>query len=389
MLSPLALFAQYTGTGSVSQGVATIVNSNLFPGCTGSRVAAVGTITSTDSRVWTVPSITHYATGPYLPDLYNQCAGIVPANISAVNVSAIPTVVIDPGGAIITGYIFGDNYFELYINGVLVGVDPVPYTPFNSCIVKFQVNYPYTIAIKLVDWEENLGVGSELNGGNPYHAGDGGFIASFSDGTATSQTWKAQTFYIAPIEDLSQVVELSDSTRSTASASTSPGCNGGCYAIHYPIPSTWNSVAFNDAGWPNATEFSEATVGVAGTLAYTNFSSLWSTAKFIWSSNLILDNEVLVRHTVTVPSSVPDFSSLSKTIHIYPNPMRDGFHLDLSKGVSYSDINKISICNLYGERIFETQNISQMVNIGNIPIGLYYLIISLKDKQYSQLITIQ
>jgi len=50
----------------------------------------------------------------------------------------------------------------------------------------------YTIAVKVIDWEENLGLGSENNRGKKFHPGDGGFIASFSDGTVTNDKWKAQ-----------------------------------------------------------------------------------------------------------------------------------------------------------------------------------------------------
>lgn len=214
----------YTGTGSVTKGPATQTTVNLFPGCSGSRISAVGTITSTDGKVWTVPDYTAYTTGTKLTDLYNECSGVKPASLSAVNLANVPIKVIDNAGEVITGYLLGDNYFELYINGVLVGVDPIPFTPFNSAVVRFKVSRPYTIAVKLVDWEENLGLGTELNGGNAYHSGDGGFIAQFSDGTVTDTSWRAQTFYIAPIENLSTIEEKADGTRSSATAKTTTTC---------------------------------------------------------------------------------------------------------------------------------------------------------------------
>ena len=336
------LFAQgtYIGSGSVTQGLATTTTANLFPGCAGARVSAVGTITSTDGKVWTVPAQTNFASGPYLPDLYNECSGVVPANIGAVNLNSLPVTVIDAGGDTITGFIFGDNYFELYINGILVGVDPVPYTPFNSCVVKFKVSRPYTIAVKLVDWEENLGVGSELNMGNPYHAGDGGFIAQFSDGTVTDSTWRAQTFYIAPIENLSDVVELSDSTRSTATATTTPTCNGNCYGIHYDIPSAWDSLYFNDAVFPHATLYSAATVGV-NFPAYQNFLNQWSNASFIWSSNLILDNLVLVRKTVNLTTAINELE-VEKYFHVV-NPFTDEIILTSEKELKNVTANLIDV----------------------------------------------
>jgi len=106
---------------------------------------------------------------------------------------------------VITGFIFADNYFELYVNGQLVGVDAIPFTPFNSSVVRFRVKRPITYAVRFVDWEENLGLGSENSRGNKYHAGDEGFVASFSDGTVTDTSWKAQIFYTAPIDSPSNV----------------------------------------------------------------------------------------------------------------------------------------------------------------------------------------
>lgn len=313
---------QYVGSGSVSQGLATTTMANLLAGCAGARVSGVGTITSTDGKTWTVPAATEYASKKFLADLYNQCNGVVPANINAANLNAVPTVVIDPAGETITGFLFGDNYFELYVNGILVGADPVPFTPFNSCVVKFKVSRPYTMALKLVDWEENLGIGSENNGGNPFHAGDGGFIATFSDGTATDSTWRAQTFYIAPIQDLRTVVELPDNTRSTAAAPTSPTCNNSCYAVHYSIPSDWKEKSFDDKIWPRAKLYTPAAVG-ANNPAYINFLSTWGNAQFIWSSNLILDNVVLARKTVSGTTGVNDESATPNSFALlqnYPNP---------------------------------------------------------------------
>lgn len=289
----------YTGTGSVTKGLGTTTTTNLLAGCSGSRVAAVGTITSTDGKnTWILPAETQYKTATKATDLYNECSGVKLSAISQLDLTKVPTTVVDADGSVVTAYIFADNYFELYINGTLIGVDPVPYTPFNSSVLQFKVKKPYTIAIKLVDWEENLGIGSEANGGSSYYSGDGGLIAYFSDGTKTDATWKAQTYYIAPLADLSAVIENADGTRSSSTASTQPSCNGSCYGLHWAIPTDWNTKTYNDAGWPAAKIYSTSTVGVDNKPAYTNFSAVWANSSFIWSSNLILDNLVLVRKTV-------------------------------------------------------------------------------------------
>lgn len=296
---PAANTTTYTGTGSVTKGLGTTTTTNLLTGCSGSRVAAVGTILSTDGKTsWILPAETQYMTGKKATDLFNDCSGVKLSNVNQLDVTKVPTTVIDADGTVVTAYVFADNYFELYINGTLVGVDPVPYTPFNSGVLQFKVKKPYTIAFKLVDWEENLGLCSEANGGSSYYPGDGGLIAYFSDGTKTDATWKAQTYYIAPLADVNAVTETADGTRSSAGASTKPTCDGSCYGLHWAIPADWNTKTYNDAGWPSAKIYSNASVGVDNKTAFTNFSSIWSTASFIWSSNLILDNVVLVRKTV-------------------------------------------------------------------------------------------
>ncbi len=290
-------------TRSISQGRATTVTTNLYP--PGQRVAGVGVITATNGTVWTVPSATQFTNGIKAPDLYNETTGVTPPNIGAVNLNAVPIVEVDPDGEVITGFLFADNYFELYVNGTLVGVDPVPYTPFNSCVVRFRAKRPVTYAVKLVDWEENLGLGTELNGGNPNHPGDGGFMASFSDGTLTGSGWKAQSFYIAPLDDPGLVVEMPDGTHNSSAASTTPTLGTNSYALHYPVPANWYAKNFDDSRWPSATTYSEATVGVDNKPAYLNFPGQFSAsgAQFIWSSNLILDNEVIVRFTGPAPTT--------------------------------------------------------------------------------------
>lgn len=289
------LYAQ--PSGSVTQGVGTTTIADLMPNCPSNHHTPLGTIVSTDGNSWIVPADNNFQAAPRLADLYNTCNGVTPANLAAVDLSNVPVTEIDPGGEVVTGYLFADNYFELYINGVLVGVDAVPFTPFNASVVKFRVSKPYTIAVKLVDWEENPGLGSEINNGSNYHPGDGGFIAQFSDGTATDASWKAQVFYIAPIQDLNTVVEMPDGTHSTATATVTPTCNAACYGVHYPIPPNWTAVDFDETAWVNASLYTAAQV--TNQAAYTNFANTaWPNARFIWTSNLILDNVVLARKTV-------------------------------------------------------------------------------------------
>lgn len=293
--------SDYSGSASITQGTAKTIEANLFECKNGkSRVAGIGEIIDTDGKIWTVPAKNHFATATQAVDLYEECANITPQSIADVDEDSVPVTVIDADGEEITGYIFADNYFELYINGQLVAVDSVPFTPFNSNIVKFKVHKPYTIAVKVIDWEENLGLGTEDNRGKAYHPGDGGFIASFSDGTVTNSNWQAQTFYTAPIYDLSCLTEV-DGKRLSNTCTTEGTDNGeNAYAAHWETPNNWTNQEFDSTSWPQATQYSENEIGVNNKNSYTNFIEKFSGsgANFIWSTNVILDNEVLLRYEV-------------------------------------------------------------------------------------------
>jgi hypothetical protein len=291
----------YSGSASITQGIAKTVEANLFECKNGkSRVAGIGEIIDADGKVWTVPAENHFATATKAVDLYEECANITPQGIADVDEDSVPVAVIDADGEEITGYIFADNYFELYINGQLVAVDTVPFTPFNSSIVKFKVSKPYTIAVKVIDWEENLGLGTEDNRGKTYHPGDGGFIASFSDGTVTGSNWQAQTFYTSPIYDLSCLREVNGKRLSDTCTLEGTDNGANAYAAHWETPINWMNQNFDATSWPQATQFSEDEIGVNNKKSYMNFIEKFSGAgaKFIWSTNVVLDNEVLLRYEV-------------------------------------------------------------------------------------------
>jgi hypothetical protein len=74
----------------------------------------------------------------------NGCNNVNSRSIADVDLATVPLTEIDPDGVIITVYIFADNYFELYVNGKAVAKDPVPFTPFNSSVVRFKAKYPMT-----------------------------------------------------------------------------------------------------------------------------------------------------------------------------------------------------------------------------------------------------
>jgi len=302
----------------VTQGRATTIIADNLTTCAYThpkmnvRRAAVGQITATDGTVITMPAETalQKGLGPKGYDLYNECNRATPANSAAVSAANVPVIEVDADGEVITGYIVADNYFEMYVNGKLVAMDNTPYTPFNSVIVKFKAKRPYTMAFLVVDWDEHLGLGMEqfpvpvTPKTSQYYPGDGGLIAKFSDGTVTDATWKAQTFYIAPLMDPKEVVERGNVHDTpglggrTHPYARKPDCQDKCYAVHYPIPANWQSPRFNDTNWPRAWEFTDQEIGVNNLPAYTRYPELFAGARWIWTQNLVLDNVMIARKTV-------------------------------------------------------------------------------------------
>ncbi len=403
LLFTTTIFAQYTGTGSVTQGLSsTIATTNLYSACSvGSRVSAVATITATDNTTWTIPAVTNFtnASFPFASDLNNACNGnnyaTSTAALAALNGSDIVTI--DATGEVITAYIFADNYFEMYINGVPVGKDKVPYTEFNSSIVRFKVNRPFSIAMLLVDWEERMGVGAETNGGFSYHIGDGGMVAIFKDASnnvvaKTGSDWKAQTFYTAPIMNLSCATESGTSRLSTTCSTADSNSGSTYYGLHWARPSNWTTAGFDDSTWPSATTYTNAVIGVDNKPSYTNFVNIFddatNDAQFIWSKNVILDNEVIVRKTVASNLSTSENLFNESKIRMYPNPAKNEIYLDIDDSIQ-NEIQKISIYNLLGEQVFSSDKYLQIIPLSNISSGIYIVKINSSEFEISKKLIVE
>jgi hypothetical protein len=301
--------AQQADKGTMTRGE---VPGTLCPGAVAACTSGLavnaspqvcGIITAPDGSRWPVPSDVHQ--GPVAVDVYNDCTG--PGD-NPNYLQQLKTVVIDPDGVEITGYIFGDNYYELWVNGTFIARDALGMTPFNSTAVRFKAKYPITYAIKAVDWETHPGLGMEYP---QYNAGDGGLIARFSDGTVTGPDWKVETFYIAPLTDPSCVKTANGHDSSGCPFARENGTTGGwktpcsladpktCAALHFKVPATWMTAAFDDSTWVGGTVYKAEDVTSAP--GYVKYAHLFGGAQFIWTRNLVLDNLVLIRHTVNAP----------------------------------------------------------------------------------------
>ncbi len=182
--------------------------------------------------------------------------------------------------------VYADNWFVLYINGELVGVDSIKFIPHNVISVDILPSYPMTIAVMAKD---NADPKSGMEYANT-NIGDGGFILKFGDGTVTNANWKTKKFSWGPIN----------------------GDTKNPRVENLPIPENWFAVDFDDRAWGKAKEFTEQQVGPKQPF----FESDFQGAKFIWSDDIALDNTVIFRHVKSPPDGKQriDYSNLNNVV---------------------------------------------------------------------------
>lgn len=285
----------YEGVAIISEGRGSpIGNRSLTSECPNNArfvVGASGTVQAEDGSVIVVPMLVNEGVGAV--DMYNDCGdGDNPDYLAELE-----TVVVDADGEVITAHLFGDNYYELYVNGQFIARDSISFVPFNSTAVRFQATYPITIAVHMADWETHLGIGLEYD---IFHVGDAGFIASFDNGAVTGGDWKVLPVYIAPLDDPACVIEDDDGNADASNCSIRPACADGkpdlCRALHYRVPDGWTQPGFDDSHWQNATLFEADAVTRAP--GYASYADRFGAASFIWSPSLKLDNQVLARFVI-------------------------------------------------------------------------------------------
>jgi hypothetical protein len=174
--------------------------------------------------------------------------------------------------------VYADNWFVLFINGELVAVDSIKFTPHNVVSVDILPEYPMTIAVMAKD---NADPKTGLEYGD--HIGDGGFIIKFGDGTVSDAKWKAKNFFKGPLNHDAQNPKVE----------------------HTEIPTNWFAVDFDDSTWASAKEFTEQQVRPKEPFYAADFAG----AKFIWSEDLDLDNTVIFRTRVEKPGWKPRWNT--------------------------------------------------------------------------------
>jgi phosphatidylethanolamine-binding protein (PEBP) family uncharacterized protein len=174
--------------------------------------------------------------------------------------------------------VYADNWFMLYVNGRLVAVDSIQFTPHNVVSVDFLPEYPMTIAVLAkdnADPKTGMEYGSSI--------GDAGLCIKFADGTVTNANWKAKNFFHGPVN----------------------GDTANPQVIQEPLPANWWAIDFDDTSWKNAKEYSVEEVDPKQPYFDNDFEG----AKFIWTDDIALDNSVIFRTKIEKPGWTPRWNT--------------------------------------------------------------------------------
>eukprot|EP00595_Chromulina_sp_UTEXLB2642_P003136 CAMPEP_0196765042 /NCGR_PEP_ID=MMETSP1095-20130614/7443_1 /TAXON_ID=96789 ORGANISM="Chromulina nebulosa, Strain UTEXLB2642" /NCGR_SAMPLE_ID=MMETSP1095 /ASSEMBLY_ACC=CAM_ASM_000446 /LENGTH=218 /DNA_ID=CAMNT_0042122259 /DNA_START=32 /DNA_END=685 /DNA_ORIENTATION=+ len=164
----------------------------------------------------------------------------------------------------VTALVYADNYFEFYVNGVLVAQDPIDFTPHQGVQFTFTatIGEPRTYAVKANDYATSSGYEYV----NTTHAGlgDGALRIKLSDGTVSSTAWKCTTISYGP-----------------TAASIAAGCSANnltpCQLSITDAPDGWTLSSFDDSKWESASVFTEAEAGWGRSPSYDSKSGQCTT----------------------------------------------------------------------------------------------------------------
>lgn len=150
----------------------------------------------------------------------------------------------------VTGTVYCDNKFTLWVDGKKVAVDPLDFTPHQAVAVAFEWDgvSSITYAIQCEDYASESGY--EYTGSSRPQLGDGALIAQFDDGlgTATSANWKVYTSTFGP-------------TGASLAEGCSPKMLDRCRVADRGIPEGWTNPKYDDGHWKSATVYSAEKAG--------------------------------------------------------------------------------------------------------------------------------
>ena len=238
--------------------------------------------------------------------IFSLLAALLAASISPAHATVAKKVIFQ-------AEVWADNWFALYVNGKKVGEDSVPITTersFNSEKITFTASYPFTVGIIAKDFTENAS-GLEYIGKPNQQIGDAGIILQIRDSTTgqivtqTSTDWKVLVINKAPLNP-------------DCVTSSNPVVD--CKFYTAKIPASWATSTYKDSSWKFAREFTKDAVGVKEGYFDINWAP---SAALVWSSDLKLDNVILLRKVIKTAPAV----SASKLLKLSSPDFENGGNL--------------------------------------------------------------
>eukprot|EP01083_Nonionella_stella_P089189 248822_1 len=233
----------------------------------------------------------------------------------------------------IEGWIFADNWFEFYFNGVKIVTDPIVFQPKNAVKVKFDAPSSglYSFAFYAKDYADDV-TGLEYE---DTCLGDGGIRISLSDGTVSNANWKCFVEMEGPINPIQCGLNDGDCTPTGTQ----------CRVQYNTVPSCWNETICDTTSdqWQIASEYADELIGfgklkngqimdcgedIECSLAREVDWFEYGLSTFIWTSDLLYDNRIMCRYqywvgprTTAAPTSVPTISPTLPTSSTPPRAL--------------------------------------------------------------------
>ena len=199
------------------------------------------------------------------------------------------------------------------------------------------------------------------NGVYHYH---GVAAAPYMIGNMVGQVTEDSTFQIIPQPHANPIRPAGTPLNGAVITNCQPNATNNGYKLTYTLSGNTDSIVYN---W------------TAGGLYTFNFYTAAGSTISTYNGFL----------PCLVPTSVNEIASADNDVMIYPNPTHESFSLRLSNAVQEKDVQQISIYNLKGELIYQSEHYQQTTAIKNLSQGTYFVKIQFTKNQLTKKLIVQ
>ena len=199
------------------------------------------------------------------------------------------------------------------------------------------------------------------NGVYHYH---GVAAAPYMIGNMVGQVTEDSTFQIIPQPHANPIRPAGTPLNGAVITNCQPNATNNGYTLTYTLSGNTDSIVYN---W------------TAGGLYTFNFYTAAGSTISTYNGFL----------PCLVPTSVNEIASADNDVMIYPNPTHESFSLRLSNAVQEKDVQQISIYNLKGKLIYQSEHYQQTTAIKNLSQGTYFVKIQFTKNQLTKKLIVQ